>query len=101
MRQINGMVSGIVSVALGVTLLEQMPVSSIWFIGFAMNVQAATLSPWVCRSIKAKIMRRSDEDAQCSSSSARSRSTDQRSDIPGCLYQAGKRELRSRALALR
>ncbi len=30
--------SGIVSVVLGVTLLAQMPVSSIWFIGFAIGV---------------------------------------------------------------
>jgi len=30
--------SGLVSVALGITLLVQMPVSSIWFIGFAIGV---------------------------------------------------------------
>lgn len=30
--------SGLVSVALGITLLVQMPVSSVWFIGFALGV---------------------------------------------------------------
>ncbi len=32
------LVSGIVSVALGIVLLLQMPTSSIWFIGFAIGV---------------------------------------------------------------